>query len=171
MKKITNIHCKIYLTYMFSGTMTSEWKYMEKTINENGDTIRKFSHEKQGVVEIIQNGNYLSIYNRITMNVTEFSNETWQEYLVQHFSHRVYAGNNFTLKEMLDMYLATVEHSLQHDSGYAKYTIYNQAEGVEVDTGNMEPLFIAMNDLKNFGYVPKPNQSAEDFIAEHWNWY
>lgn len=166
MKKITNIHCKIYLINTFAGTATGEWKYMGKTIDENGDILRKFSHEEEGIVEIIQNGNYLSIYDRI---ITK--QKTWQEYLTKHFSHPVYDGEKYSLKEMLDMYLAGAEHGRQHQSGYARFIVYNNEDCLEVELGNKMPMFIKLSELKDFGYVPKVKQSADDFLHEHWNWY
>lgn len=99
------------------------------------------------------------------------SNTNWQQYLTEHFNHSCYKGKTFTEKEMLDNYLAMIDHSLQHDDGKVKFTNIEGVRYLQTNSGDNVILLISLEDLKNFGYVPETIQNAKEFIADNWNWY
>lgn len=100
------------------------------------------------------------------------TNQTWQEYLTHYFNQSVdKADKEMTIKEMVDNYLAMVEHALQHEDASVKFTSIDGQRCLYTKTGNEEVFTMPVEELKVLGYNPESLQSAADFIADNWNWY
>lgn len=100
--------------------------------------------------------------------------QNWQEYITNYFNKAnsdSEVEKEMTLKDMLDNYLAMVEHALQHEDGSAKFTNIEGQRCLYTKAGEDTVFIIPVEDLKIFGYIPETLQSAADFIADNWNWY
>ena len=97
---------------------------------------------------------------------------TWLERCREHCSDPCYAGAQYNDLEMLDELLGTVEHGYQHEACQIKFNVDRTALVVEgLVLVSDEPIIIPLQDLAEYGYVPDANQTAIEFVQEHWNYY
>jgi hypothetical protein len=188
---ITTDDCKAFIktnSKLLGLNSNKKWKRTRKY--KDGQLIlRDFSNDNSDILTIAENDQEeFFIYKKIVSkqkvisplvvnNTNNFLTSNWLTYLTQHFSNSCYQGQRYSHQEMLDEYLATIQHGIQHEQ-YIKKEIYFKKQGQNTflvlpnmtDYGDA-PIYIDVTELKKFGYSPKKKQSAFDFIDENWNLY
>lgn len=175
---ITTEDCKNFIkkNSKLLGLSGDNWKRVRK-YKEGKFILRDFSNSDGDTLTICEDEfQNLFVYKKAASEDPKIQSN-WLELSTKHYSAPCYNGRVYSPEEMLNECLATVQHGMQHDD-YVEKDIYFKVEAgvtflVFPNMSETEADFMAitLDELKAFGYVPKKNQSAYDFIDENWNWY